>query len=87
MPKRIPRVIVELRGLAHAQSKRPKEPKSLIEYVEVMKVALLHFKMEGWGKFLFFFKHIVALNLQPNSCNYIFLWLHSLLPPNAVAYP
>lgn len=54
MPKRIPRVIVELRGLAHAQSKRPKEPKSLIEYVEVMKVALLHFKMEGWGKFLFF---------------------------------
>lgn len=50
MPKRIPRIIVELRGLAHAQSKRPKEPKSLIEYVEVMKVALLHFKIEGWGK-------------------------------------
>lgn len=53
MPKRIPRIIVELGGLAHAQSKRPKEPKSLIEYVEVVKVALLHFKIKGWGSCFF----------------------------------
>ena len=76
MPKRIPRIIVELGGLAHAQSKRPKEPKSLIEYVEVMKVALVHFKMEGWGKLFFLnifwplFTLIIAWCASSNSiCN------------------